>query len=205
MRTPLFLGGRSRLCCRILGDGAGPAGICRTRNFHRRSNGMRSLSGKELELKLELTPEELQRVGANPTLEDLTVGKPVTRTLRSIYFDTPDHRLRAQGISLRLRAIGDQWVQTIKGGMGVKNGVSNPEELETVVARPEPDLDAIEDDRMRRTIERATRRCALEPQFETIVTRTTHQLHSDKGDLELALDEGVVRAGAVEDKLCEAE
>jgi inorganic triphosphatase YgiF len=50
-----------------------------------------------------------------------------------------------------------------------------------------------------------TRRSALEPQFETIVTRTTHQLHSDKGDLELALDEGVVRAGAAEDKLCEAE
>jgi inorganic triphosphatase YgiF len=166
---------------------------------------MRGVAGKELELKLELTPEELQRVGANPTLEELTVGKPVTRTLRSIYFDTPDHRLRAQGISLRLRAIGDQWVQTIKGGLGVKNGVYNPEELEVVVARPEPNLAAIDDDKLRRAIERATRRSALEPQFETIVTRTTHQLHSDKGDLELALDEGVVRAGAAEDKLCEAE
>jgi hypothetical protein len=31
-------------------------------------------SSKELELKLELTPEELQRVGAHPALEDLTVG-----------------------------------------------------------------------------------------------------------------------------------
>jgi inorganic triphosphatase YgiF len=170
---------------------------------------MSSISGRELELKLELTPEELQRVGANPALDDLTVGKPVTRTLRSIYFDTPDHRLRAQGISLRLRAIGDQWVQTIKGGQGnkagVKNGVSNPEELEVVVARPEPDLAAIDDDAVRRIIERATRRSALEPQFETIVTRTTRQLHSEKGDLELALDEGVVRAGTAEDKLCEAE
>jgi inorganic triphosphatase YgiF len=170
---------------------------------------MSSFSGRELELKLELTPEELQRVGAHPALDDLTVGKPVTRTLRSIYFDTPDHRLRAQGISLRLRAIGDQWVQTIKGGQGhsegVRNGVSNPDELEVVVARPEPDLAAIDDAAVRRAIERATRRSALEPQFETIVMRTTRQLHSDKGDLELALDEGVVRAKGAEDKLCEAE
>src|SRR5262245_66344885 len=103
---------------------------------------MSSVSSKELEFKLELTPEELQRVGAHPALEDLTVGKPVTRVLRSIYFDSPDHRLRAQGISLRLRAIGDQWVQTVKGGKGINNGVSNPDELEAVVAKPEPDLAA---------------------------------------------------------------
>jgi len=166
---------------------------------------MRSVSGKELELKLELTPQELRRVGANPALEGLTVGKPVTSTLRSIYFDTPDHRLRAQGISLRLRSIGDQWVQTIKAGLSLKNGISNPDELEAVVGQPEPDLGVIDDRRVRRTIERAVKTSALEPQFETVITRTTRKLHSDKGDLELALDEGVVRAGAAEDKLCEAE
>jgi inorganic triphosphatase YgiF len=166
---------------------------------------MRSLSGRELELKLDLTPQELQRVGSNPALDDLTVGKPVTMTLRSIYFDTPDHRLWARGISLRLRAIGDKWVQTVKAGPRVKYGVSNPDELEAAVARPEPDLGVIDDPRIRRTIERAVKASALEPQFETIVRRTTHKLHSDKGDLELALDEGVVRAGASEDQLCEAE
>jgi inorganic triphosphatase YgiF len=166
---------------------------------------MRSVSGKELELKLKVTPEELQRIGAHPALEDLTVGKPVTKTLRSIYFDTPDHRLHAHGISLRLRTAGDGWLQTIKRDMGVTNGVSNPDEIEAVVDGPEPDLSAIGDRKLRQTIARAMRRSILEPQFETIVTRTTRQLHCDKGDLELALDEGVVRAGAAEDKLCEAE
>jgi inorganic triphosphatase YgiF len=174
---------------------------------------MRNGPAKELELKLTLTPQELRRIGAHPMLEDLTVGKPVTRTLRSVYFDTPDHRLRAHGISLRLRAMGDeggdgkggQWLQTVKGGKGPRNGVSHPDEIEAVVGGPEPDLSAIDDRRLRQAIARAVRSSTLEPQFETIVARTTRRLHSDKGDLELALDEGVVRTGAAEDTLCEAE
>jgi inorganic triphosphatase YgiF len=160
---------------------------------------------RELELKLELTPQELQRVGTHPALGALTVGTPVTRTLRSIYFDTPDHRLRAQGMSLRLRAIGDSWVQTIKAGSSMRNGVSDADELETPLAGPEPDVAAINDGKVRRTIQKALKASTLEPQFETVVTRTTRKLHSDKGDLELALDQGVIRAGAVESNLCEAE
>jgi inorganic triphosphatase YgiF len=162
-------------------------------------------SGVSRELKLELTPQELQRVGMHPALGDLTVGKPVTRTLRSIYFDTPDHRLRAHGMSLRLRSIGDRWVQTIKPGRGPRNGSAESGTIEATLAGPEPDLAAINDGKVRRQVEKALKTSTLEPQFETLVTRTTRKLHSDKGDLELALDEGVIRAGAVESRLCEAE
>ncbi len=167
---------------------------------------MRSVSDREFELKLELTPQQLQRVGINPALEHLTVGKPITRTLRSIYYDTPDHRLRAQGISLRVRSIGDKWVQTVQSGRtGMKNGASRAEDLELVVVSAEPDISQIADSKVRRVIKKAVSSSTLEPQFETVVTRTTRKLHSEKGDLELALDEGVVRAGKAEDTLCEAE
>ena len=167
---------------------------------------MNSVVGHELELKLELTPEELQRLGAHPALEPLTVGHPETRTLRSIYFDTPDHLLRAHGIALRLRSTdGGQWLQTIKVGNGVVNGLCDRKELESAIATPEPNVQAIGDRKLRRKIEHAVRKSTLEPLFETVVKRTTRKLHSDKADLELALDEGVVRAGTAEDKLCEAE
>ena len=99
---------------------------------------MSGVVGHELELKLELTPKELQRLGAHPTLEPLTVGHPVTRTLRSIYFDTPDHLLRAHGIALRLRSTdGGQWLQTIKVGNGV-DGLYDRKELESAISTPEP-------------------------------------------------------------------
>jgi inorganic triphosphatase YgiF len=159
----------------------------------------------ELELKLELTREELQRVCAHPALDSLSVGEPVTRTLRSIYFDTPDYRLRALGISFRLRSEGDRWLQTVETSARGANGASKPGGTEGSMARPEPDLLGIADRRMRRRIEKAVERSILEPVFETVVQRTTRHLHAAEGELELALDDGIVRAGGSENSLCEAE
>lgn len=159
----------------------------------------------ELELKLELTRDQLRRVQLHPALGDLAVGEPVTRTLRSIYYDTPDHRLRALGISFRLRSDGESWRQTVKAGTAVRNGVSNPVEMEAAVEGPEPDLGRIDNRKIRRKVEKAIERSILEPVFETVVERTTRQLHSGDGELELALDEGTVRAGSAENALCEAE
>ena len=159
----------------------------------------------ELELKLELTREELQRVRAHPDLGSLAVGEPVTRTLRSIYFDTPDYRLRDLGISFRLRSEGDRWLQTVEAGAARANATSTPSEAAGTVERPEPDLRIIADRRMRRRIEKAVERSILEPVFETVVQRTTRHLHAAEGELELALEDGIVRAGGTENSLCEAE
>jgi inorganic triphosphatase YgiF len=166
---------------------------------------MTSVTGREFELKLELTREELQRVNEHPALRGLTVGEPTTRTLRSIYFDTPDQRLRQAGVSLRLRFDGDKWLQTVKADGRVTRGVSQPLEHEAALPNSELDLEAIADAKLRRDIKRLTRGSLLEPVFETLVTRTARRLYTDQGELELALDEGVVRAGTTENPLCEAE
>ena len=96
-------------------------------------------------------------------------------------------------------------MQTVKAGNWVINGVFDRNEIETSIAIPQPNLAAISDRKVRRKIEHAVRASSLGPLFETVVKRTMRMLHSEKGDLELALDEGVVRAGGEEDKLCEAE
>src|SRR5262245_51221818 len=159
----------------------------------------------ELELKLELTREELQRVRTHPALGNLAVGEPVRQTLRSIYFDTPDYRLRALGIAFRLRSEGERWLQTVEAGRSDTSGSLPAVAGNGSAERPVPDLDLIPNRRMRRRIEKAVARSVLEPVFETVVERTTRQLHAAEGDLELALDEGVVRAGSSESSLCEAE
>ena len=66
-------------------------------------------------------------------------------------------------------------------------------------------IKAVSDNKLCRKLARLTSELALEPIFETVVKRTARQLHTDAADLELALDEGVVRAGGTEKPLCEAE
>ena len=166
---------------------------------------MSSARGHDTELKLELTHAELQRVRFHPALGAMAVGSPVTRTLRSIYFDTPDHRLKAQGISLRLRTDGNGWLQTVATDGGNGNGGAQEAKAEDAVERPEPDLGLIGDRRIRRKVQKAVDRSVLEPVFETVVERTTRHLQPAGGELELALDEGVVRAGDAQNQVCEAE
>jgi inorganic triphosphatase YgiF len=162
-------------------------------------------TGRELEFKLELTQQELKRVDAHPALRNLTVGQPITQVLHTIYFDTPDHRLRSEGISLRLRSDGNGWLQTVKAGTEVANSVSPAVEPVFAATEPSPDMRAIKNTGLRRRIVKAVKGSPLEPVFETIITRTTRHLHCDKADMKLVLDEGVVRSGKEANALCEAE
>ena len=80
------------------------------------------VANRELELKLELTGDELGRIQALTALRDLAIGEPASQQLRSLYFDTLDRRLHAQGLSLRIRRVGERWVQTLKFETDVYGG-----------------------------------------------------------------------------------
>ena len=75
----------------------------------------------------------------------MSVGPASTQRLRTIYFDTPTHGLREAGISLRLRSHNGGWLQTVKADQHVTQGVSNPRELEVLLAIDHPDIDKIAD------------------------------------------------------------
>jgi inorganic triphosphatase YgiF len=160
---------------------------------------------RELDLRIELTPEQLHQLDQHPALSEITVEQPNTKTLRSIYFDTPDQRLCKAGISLLVHTEGDGWVQTIRCGSNARNGVSNPVEIELAVDTPEPHLGAVANDKLQHRLTRLMAGSCLEPTFETEIKRTSRRLHTAEADLELTLDEGVVRAGASDKDLCEAE
>ena len=67
-------------------------------------------TGLEIELKCQVPPEKraaLTRALATRTAERVD--------LRARYFDTPDGRLAAAQLALRLRREGEVWVQTLKG------------------------------------------------------------------------------------------
>lgn len=90
----------------------------------------------EVELKLELTPEEADALEASGLFE----GAAQTVRQHAIYFDTPDHDLARAGFSLRIRRSGDKRVQTVKAGAAAAGMFIRPE-WEREVADDEPVVD----------------------------------------------------------------
>ncbi len=158
---------------------------------------------REFELKLDLTGKDLDRLAGNPKLR--ATGEAERKNLRSVYYDTPDHRLHAKGISLRVRYDGQSFVQTVKMDTDVEEGISNPIEIEDPLDNGQPNLRRVHDKRVRRKVCKAAKGLALTRAFETVVTRTTHKLRTRGSVIELALDQGETLAMNRRSEICEAE
>src|SRR5512138_588674 len=89
-------------------------------------------SPHEIELKLSLPPGQidafLRRMARRRTA-------PVEQNLVTLYFDTPDFALSAQGVAVRLRRVGRRWLQTLKTEGVRAGGLSQRVEYEMPVAR----------------------------------------------------------------------
>lgn len=161
---------------------------------------------REFELKFELADDELQQIRSKRLLREIGVGRPVTRLLRSTYFDTADCALRDAGLSLRVRRDHDAWLQTVKEDSGNGAGISDRFEIESPVDEQAPHLGSIKPKRIRKRIKKAVAGKALEPVFETVVRRTTRLLRTPDGsEVELALDKGEIRGPHRLEPIREAE
>ena len=65
----------------------------------------------ETELKFLLDEAQTSALWARAKRLKLAQGPRKTTTLRSVYLDTPEHTLKAAGISLRIRRDGRKWLQ----------------------------------------------------------------------------------------------
>ncbi|MEO8081597.1 MAG: CHAD domain-containing protein [Caldimonas sp.] len=162
----------------------------------------------ETELKFALDPARAGAVRAS-----LRGAKARARLIESSYFDTPDSRLAAAGLSLRLRRTGRAWAQTLKAP-----GAGAVDRLEDTVARPGrfsrvgPVVDAAlhHGTDAGAQLERALSadRGAPAPlvlRFRTIVRRVALELCTPEARVELAFDRGEIVAGDATAPLCELE
>src|SRR5215831_3539372 len=147
----------------------------------------------------------MDRLAGEIATGDLGLGPAATKELRTVYFDTPEHDLRAAGVSLRLRRQDGGWQQTVKVDQHVEGGISNPIELQTFVEEERPDITKVSNKKVRRTVQAAIAGTSLRPVFETVVQRTTRSIMVQNSEIELAVDDGEVRAGNKRQDLREAE
>jgi inorganic triphosphatase YgiF len=162
-------------------------------------------AGREVELKLEIAERDLARLARHAPLLALAEG-PASRQqlLQSVYYDTPDLALWRKGLVLRVRAAGRRRSVGVKTRGVVRGGLVVREEVEGPLAGAALDprrvsraalLASIAEPRLRRALEQAASGQRLAPRVETRFQRRTLRLRLGAATIELALDQGEVRAG----------
>jgi inorganic triphosphatase YgiF len=156
----------------------------------------------ETELKLHISPEHLQRLKRHPFLRSLTSDRAKTQKLYSIYYDTPDLALRRHAMALRLRSVGKQWIQTLKGGGQVSAGLHQRNEWEAPVPSERLDFDVLKASGGQ--LPHGVRH-HLQPVFVTDFSRNIRLLRYEGAEIELCLDSGEIRAGHASHTISEVE
>ena len=157
----------------------------------------------ETELKLRIAPEHLNRLKRHSLLKKLATSRAGTRKLYSVYYDTPDLKLHQRAMALRLRRVGKQWLQTLKGGGGIQAGLHQRNEWETQVTGKALDFEALEASGGKHLP--ISLRKKLQPLFVTDFSRTTRMIAFGGAEIELSMDSGEIRAGKSRRQISELE
>src|SRR5580704_2178932 len=150
---------------------------------------------REIELKFAVPAARAAEAAA--AIEALAGAAP--RPLTSIYFDTEKGALRRAGLALRVRRDGETFTQTLKDA---GDGGFTRAEWETRVKQPEPNLRALRATPAARILAKAGR---LAPVFVVDVRRRTAEVEEGESRIEVAFDEGVVKARGEEARFAELE
>ncbi len=146
----------------------------------------------ETELKLHISPDKLQRLKRHPLLRTHSIERARTLKLYSIYYDTAELALQQHAMALRLRRVGKQWLQTLKGGGQSSAGLHQRNEWEMPVPAEQLDLEALKLSGGK--LPHGVRK-HLQPVFVTDFTRNVRLLDFGGAQIELCMDSGEIRAG----------
>jgi triphosphatase len=154
----------------------------------------------EFELKLEIPADRLA-----PLLAAIRQGDTVRERLRATYFDTQEGALAGHGIVVRMRQEGRKWVQTAKApGRGALERLEHNASVTPDVGAMAPAVELARHDgtpvgeAIRRALELKPGAAfpPLVALYETDVTRLSVAVRRGDSELEVALDEGRIVAGA---------
>lgn len=155
---------------------------------------------EELEIKLSLTPGDLNQAGQWLSAQ-AGVSKGPEKTLVNRYYDTPSGDLNRQKVALRVRQAGDDYIQTLKTKGDFMDGAHRRQEWEWPLMGTDLNIGLIADTPVGQDVNLAD----LSPVFETNFVRRILMLESAEATIECALDQGSILADDRRRDLCELE
>jgi inorganic triphosphatase YgiF len=148
----------------------------------------------EIPLKFRFPAERRRDIDGFLKAKGFGVAAEASRN-DTVYFDTPDFALAVAGYSLRVRHIGRAYVQTLKSPAPAGDFAVERFEREWRVSGAAPDLGLLGGTPASPLI--ASGLPGLRPVFETRIDRTLYPVDlGGQARIELAIDEGEIKAGA---------
>lgn len=155
---------------------------------------------QELEIKLSVAQSELDRAVAW-LLSQPNTRESGTLQLGNTYYDTPAGDLNRQKIALRIRKMGDKYIQTLKTRGEFVDGAHRRQEWEWPLIGTELQMGLIADTPVGQSVNLAK----LEPVFETNFERRVVMIEQGTTRVEVAIDSGEIVAGGHSCPLSEIE
>lgn len=147
----------------------------------------------EVELKLIVDADRLADFNNAPVMTAHARNKGARKHLKSVYYDTAERTLWRNRLTLRVRQSGARFTQTVKSERGddpLRRG-----EWEARVPSMTPDL-ALAMPFIPEKIRADLDANALEPVFTTDIRRHQRMVEMPSGTVEVAFDQGLLKAGA---------
>lgn len=139
----------------------------------------------ELEIKLSVARSDLDRA-VTWLLSQPDTRESDTLRLSNTYYDTPAGDLNRQKIALRIRKMGDRYIQTLKTRGEFVDGAHRRHEWEWPLIDTKLRLELIADTPVAQSVNYAE----LEPVFETNFERRVVMIEQGESLIEVAIDSG---------------
>ena len=145
---------------------------------------------QELEIKLSVAQPDLDRA-VDWLLSQPNTHASETLQLGNTYYDTQGGDLNRQKIALRIRKIGDKYIQTLKTRGEFVDGAHRRQEWEWPLIGTKLKMGLIADTPVGQSVNLAE----LEPVFETNFQRRVVMIEQGDSLVEVAIDSGEIVAG----------
>lgn len=155
---------------------------------------------REIELKLEVDPGDLPLIGHDPLIGG---AKAHVNHQVTVYYDTPETRLKNHAFTLRVRSADGKFIQTVKP-VTDNAGLLSRDEVECEVASLKPDLSHLRDHPIHRLLT-DSQAISLKEISRSEVNRTSWQVDLRNGRLEIDLDDGIISSGKRRQAFAELE